>query len=151
MLVGGFIAISYMLLGIITDLNLFNFLTGPLSKIGINKNISHAILSGFIEVTTGLNMLSCTNLSFKLSAIISSFLISFGGLSIHAQAYCYLKSFDLKYSHFLIQKITHAIISASVTFKPSSAAAFSMIFVETNVFHTSSLICVSSASLTALV
>lgn len=116
MLVGGFIAISYMLLGIITDLNLFNFITEPLSKIGINKNISHAILSGFIEVTTGLNMLSCTNLSFKLSAIISSFLISFGGLSIHAQAYCYLRSFDLKYSHFLIQKITHAIISASVTF-----------------------------------
>ena len=116
MLVGGFIAISYMLLGIITDLNLFNFLTGPLSKIGINKNISHAILSGFIEVTTGLNMLSCTNLSFKFSAIISSFLISFGGLSIHAQAYCYLRSFNLKYTHFLIQKITHAIISASVTF-----------------------------------
>ena len=82
----------------------------------IKEDISNSILSGIIEVTTGLNLLSKTGISFKLSAIISSFLISFGGLSIHAQAYCYLKTFQLKYRHFLQQKITHAIISASVTF-----------------------------------
>jgi sporulation integral membrane protein YlbJ len=116
MLVGGFIAISYMILSIMLHLNLFSLPISIFSKFGIDKNITSSILSGIIEVTTGLNMLSKTGISFNLSAIISSFLISFGGLSIHAQAYCYLKSFNLKYSHFLKQKITHAIISASVTF-----------------------------------
>lgn len=116
MLVGGFIAISYMILSIFNYLNLFSLPINILSKIGIQGDIANAILSGIIEVTTGLAHLSKTTISFNSACIISSFLLSFGGLSIHAQAYCYLKNFNLKYSHFLQQKITHAMLSASVTF-----------------------------------
>lgn len=115
MMVGGFIAIFYMALSLILQLNILSPLITLLSKLGINEQVSISTLSGVVEVTTGLSILSKSNISFKLATILSSFLISFGGLSIHAQAYCYLKNFKLKYSHFLIQKVTHAIISASVT------------------------------------
>lgn len=115
-MVGGFIAISYMILSLISYLNIFSLPIRILSSLGINESLSNSVMSGLIEVTTGLNLLSKTKTNFKLSAIISSFLISFGGLSIHAQAYCYLKTFQLKYKDFLKQKITHAIISALVTF-----------------------------------
>ena len=116
MTVGGFIALFYMILNIMLHCNLFYPITTVLEIIGIDGQISNSILCGIIEVTSGCIYLSKINLSFILKTSILSFLIAFGGLSIHAQAYCYLKSFDLKYSHFLIQKITHAIISASVTF-----------------------------------
>lgn len=116
MMVGGFIAISYMILQIILELNLFALPISIISAFHIDKSIATSILSGIIEITTGLNMLSKTNISINLATIISSFLISFGGLSIHAQAYCYIRNFNLSYRQFLLQKITHAIISASVTF-----------------------------------
>lgn len=115
-MVGGFIAISYMILSLISYLNIFSLPIRILSSLGINESLSNSVMTGLIEVTTGLNLLSKTKTNFKLSAIISSFLISFGGFSIHAQAYCYLKTFQLKYKDFLKQKITHAIISALVTF-----------------------------------
>ncbi len=115
MMVGGFIAIFYMALSIILQLNILSPLIPLLSKIGINQNISTSIFAGLIEVTTGLSILSKSSINLNLASLISSFLISFGGLSIHAQAYCYLKNFGQKYSQFLIQKVTHAILSVLVT------------------------------------
>ena len=115
MVVGGFIALFYMILNILQHIHAFTFITYPLSLIGINESISSAILSGIIEVTTGCLMLSKINLFPVATATILSFLISFGGLSIHAQAYCFLKSFDMPYSKFLIQKITHATLSSIIT------------------------------------
>jgi len=115
MIVGGFIALFYMILSIANYLNLFKLPIFLLSKVGINANISNAILSGIVEVTTGISLLSRSNISFKLSCIITSFLVSFGGISIHAQAFCFMKNFEMKYKTFFIQKVTHAIISASVT------------------------------------
>lgn len=115
MMVGGFIAIFYMALNLILELHILYPLTYLLSKIGIPTNISTPTIAGLIEVTTGLSILGQTETTFKLATTLSSFLISFGGLSIHAQAHCYLKTFGLKYTHFLKQKVTHAILSASVT------------------------------------
>jgi sporulation integral membrane protein YlbJ len=115
MSVGGFIALFYMVLSLLLHLNFFALPISLLSKIGIDSGVSNSILSGIIEVTTGLSLLSKTNISFGIACIATSFLVSFGGLSIHAQAYCYLKNFNLKYSHFLKQKVTHAVLSALVT------------------------------------
>ena len=116
MIVGGFVALFYMILNLLNSLNVFALPILLLEKIGVDGSITTAIISGIIEVTSGELALSKCGLNFNLSAILSSFLISFGGLSIHAQAYCFLKDFNMSYSKFLLQKITHAIISASVTF-----------------------------------
>lgn len=116
MIVGGFIALFYMILSLLNSLNAFNFLTRIIGKFGVSESISSSIISGFIEVTTGALNLSHCGLSIEIAGTILSFLVSFGGLSIHAQAYCFLKNFNMPYIKFLLQKITHAIISASVTF-----------------------------------
>ncbi|MGN0961648.1 MAG: nucleoside recognition domain-containing protein [Christensenellales bacterium] len=115
LVVGGFIAIFYMLLTLLLHINAFSLPTYLLSKIGIPKELTIATISGFIEVTTGMSLLSQCAISFDLQAIIASFLISFGGLSIHAQAYCFLSNFDMPYSKFLLQKLTHASLSAIIT------------------------------------
>lgn len=115
MTVGGFIAIFYMILNLMLHINIFAPITNILSPIGVPSNISTSILAGIIEVTSGCIMLSnCVNNFYIISPILS-FLISFGGLSIHAQAFCFLKTFGMKYSQFLLQKTTHAIISTLIT------------------------------------
>lgn len=116
MIVGGFIALFYMLLNLLNNINAFALPIMIFKKLGIQPNITNGIISGLIEVTTGAINLSLCGLNTELASIILSFLVSFGGLSIHTQAYCFLKEFDMPYWTFLIQKITHAIISASVTF-----------------------------------
>lgn len=116
MVVGGFIALFYMIISICISCNLFTPVTNLLQLIGINTDLSNSIICGLIEVTTGCIYLSNINLSFIVKGCILSFLISFGGFSIHAQAYCFLKNFKMSYPLFLLQKFTHAILSTILTF-----------------------------------
>lgn len=112
--IGGFIALFYMIISLLLSLNIFCPITKILSLLGIKKEITNSVLSGLIEVTTGEIMLSKLSLSPLLSTAISTFIISFGGLSIHAQAYSYLSTFNMPYHKFLLQKLTHAILSTIV-------------------------------------
>ncbi len=112
--VGGFIALFYMIISLLLSLNIFYPIMKLLSLVGLNEQTTTAILSGIIEVTTGEIMLSKLSLSPLLSTVISAFIISFGGLSIHAQAYSYLNNFDMPYSKFLLQKLTHATFATIV-------------------------------------
>jgi len=115
MTVGGFIAIFYMILKLMLKLNLFFPISKLLNLLGVNQNVSISIISGLFEVTTGCILLSNCGLNFIAQSLIISFLISFGGLSIHLQALCFLKNFEMKYSKFLLQKTTHAILSTLIT------------------------------------
>lgn len=115
LLVGGFVSLFYMMLSLLLHIGIFNPLISLLKILGISEEISTAILSGIIEVTTGASILSRCTLAFHWQALILSFLISFGGLSIHMQAYCFLSTFDMPYYKFFLQKLTHAIFSTIVT------------------------------------
>ncbi|MBE5738609.1 MAG: hypothetical protein E7354_02660 [Clostridiales bacterium] len=113
--IGGFIALFYMIIQLLLTLDIFSPLTLILSKVGISNKISECVFAGLIEVTTGEILLSQLNLSMPKYTIISSFLISFGGLSIHAQAYTYLQQFNMPYKEFLLQKLTHASLSTLIS------------------------------------
>lgn len=114
MAVGGFIALFYMFIQILISTNILNPLCTLFSKIGIESEITTSIFCGVIEVTSGCLLLSKIGLSIISLTTIATFLISFGGLSIHAQAFCFLKSFNMKYRTFLRQKITQAVISSII-------------------------------------
>ena len=114
LLIGGYISIFFLITNIISTYNLFYPITSLLSKIVKINNLDEilsAIFNGLIEVTQGCLNISNLNLSPQLSCIICTGLVSFGGFSIHMQAYSFLKSSNIKYSFFLLQKTTHTIIS----------------------------------------
>lgn len=115
MTVGGFIALFYMIINILISINTFSIFTSGLQLLHIPQDISLGVISGLIEVTTGCIMLSKLTISSHLALLLLSFLISFGGLSIHFQAYCFLKTFEMPYNKFLLQKFTQAIISTLIT------------------------------------
>ena len=101
-----------LILGIITTCIIITCIIDNIVK--INNNYKY--LYGIIEITQGLKYLSLSNLSIELKAIISSFLISFGGICIHAQVFSILDNKKIRYIPYLLSRIIHAFLSSIITF-----------------------------------
>ena len=71
------------------------------------------IFIGIIEMTNGAKIIAAQNFSPNL-LIAFSFLVSFGGLSVHMQSISFISKTDIKASLYLFSKFMHAIISAIV-------------------------------------
>ena len=72
------------------------------------------ILNGLLEITQGLKYISILNIPIKLKVIFATFLVSFGGLSIHAQVFSIMNNKKIKYLPYLIFRITHGFISSII-------------------------------------
>lgn len=86
--------------------NLFNILK-------INNTFLKIIFS-FFELSTGLSDLLSLDISKSLLILISSFLISFGGLSIHLQVKASLNK-DLKYLTYFFARIIQGFLSVFIS------------------------------------
>lgn len=119
MVVGGFVALFFMIIDILIDMNIlapisafFDFI---FSKVGV-ENLGNAISCGIVEVTRGCKELSGLNLSPTLSATLASMMIGFGGLSIHAQSLCFLTKCKINTKFYFLQKITQTIFACAITY-----------------------------------
>lgn len=104
-LINVFATITFFLIILTILVNIFN-LSEPYNS----------LFSGLIEMTSGLKYLNMTTLSLKLKIVISTFFISFGGLSIHGQILSILKEHNINYPIFLLSRIIHGLISCSIVF-----------------------------------
>ncbi len=122
--VGGFIAMAFLLVEILSHLNIINLVGSLLNNtIFLGKlNIGGQIVSGLIEVTRGCLELSQSSLSLQVKTILASGIIAFGGLSVHLQCMGFLSSIGIKYSYFLKTKLAHTLITVVL------AIIFSIIF-----------------------
>jgi sporulation integral membrane protein YlbJ len=119
LLVGGFVSIFYVFSEVLQDFKIlyplkkmFEFLLIPFNA---DSQTASALSLGVIETTMGSKALSTLN-NKALSASLSTFLISFGGLSIIMQSLIYLQRAGVKPLVFLIGKICQAIISFFICF-----------------------------------
>ena len=71
-------------------------------------------LQGIVEITKGCLSLSTLS-NVKLATVLSSFVISFGGISTLLQSITMLKSVEMPIKLFALQKFTHALLSALIT------------------------------------
>ena len=100
-----------------TLINIFGIITFFLIIINIlfkTKNIITIPLIGILEMTSGLKYLSLSNIDYNIKVLLSMFLISFGGLSVHFQIMSILHKKKVKYLPFLISRIIHGIISVLI-------------------------------------
>jgi len=118
LVVGGWIAIFFVLTDMLND----SYILYPLEKFFdwiFNcfsiSNCGKPFVNGLLEITRGLKDLSALNLSKFFIVPISTFLISFGGISINVQALCFLKTCKVSTKFFFLQKITQAIISCVIS------------------------------------
>ena len=85
------------------------------NNLNIN-DLCQAILNGLIEMTQGLKYVSLLNVSLKIKAIISTILISFGGICVHLQIISILSDTKIKYLPFLLSRIIHSVISGFLVY-----------------------------------
>ena len=76
------------------------------------KGIVNSLLTGILELASGLNSLINLNASDKLKGILAGIFISFGGFSIHMQIKSILNDTSISYKLFFIARIIHACITA---------------------------------------
>mgnify|MGYP006926041318 FL=1 len=116
LLVGGYIAVAFLIIDVFNALNILYPINFLLQILGLNINTAQAISSGIIEVSKGCVLLAKLDIALTAKATIASFLIGFGGISVFLQTTTFLQSAKVNLKFYALQKLTHGIISAILTF-----------------------------------
>jgi sporulation integral membrane protein YlbJ len=94
---------------------LFSITGRLLSLAGFPPGLSAALVSGLFEVTLGARSAgeaAAIPLQFKVAA--AAFILSWGGLSVHAQVASILNGSGLRYLPFMAARLVHALLSAGL-------------------------------------
>lgn len=98
-----------LILGIVT---MFLCITTIIdNNININ-NYNQSILNGFFEMTQGLKYVSILDIPLKFKSVITTMILSFGGLSVHMQVISILSDTKIKYLPFFTARLLHASIAS---------------------------------------
>lgn len=112
--IGGFIIIFCVLVETIKlthILSLFEIIFYfILNTFNISSELFNGFFIGIIEVTNGAKLLATENFT-KPYVLAVAMLISFGGLSIHAQSVNYISKTDISIPIYFISKVIHSIIT----------------------------------------
>ena len=74
------------------------------------------ILNGILEITSGLKYISIESTTIFTKIILSTFFISFGGLSIHAQVMSILDNKNIRYLPYLEARLLQGLISSIIVY-----------------------------------
>lgn len=88
-----------------------------LKTLGLPPEISQSLVGGLFEVTLGARYagtLAEIPLMYKVAA--AACVLSWGGLSVHAQVVSILNPTPLRYAPFLIARLVHALLSGMIVF-----------------------------------
>ncbi len=115
LLVGGWIAIAFLIIDVCNNLNLLYPVNRLLQLLGLNFETSQALSSGILEVSKGCLMLSNLNISKTLLGVVASFVVGFGGLCVFLQGASFLKEAKVNLKFYFLTKITHGLIASGLT------------------------------------
>lgn len=113
--VGGFViffSVISSILSITPVIPILEYILTPLfSLLNIEKSLYRGILLGIIEITNGIDIISSTAAPFKQQAIATVCLVSWNGLSIHAQAISMIGHTDIKLAPYITAKLIQTIFA----------------------------------------
>ena len=92
----------FMLLGIVTIFLILSTLIRVYFHLSLELDL---LISGILEITQGINKLLYLDINLYLKTILTTFFISFGGLSIHIQVLSIISNTKIKYKHFFIARL----------------------------------------------
>ena len=98
----------FLLLGIVT---IFLIISTIIRQIIPTNQIMNTIISGILEMTQGVKSVSYLNVSLLIKTIIIEGIISFGGLSVHAQVLGIVSTEKIKYKYFFLARIIHSMLA----------------------------------------
>lgn len=119
-LIGGFIVLFSVLISILNSFPFRKFIIISMSPlfdfIKLDKKLIIPFISGMIELTSGLNLVSLVPLkSLGVNVIICSFLLGFGGISVVLQVSGIIYKSNISVKPYILGKLLHGIISSVYT------------------------------------
>ena len=117
LLIGGFIVLFSVIISILNNLNIFNFISIVFTKIGFNGEYVKGISIGLLELTHGISYISSIHAK-KLSILITitSFILGFAGISIFLQIFSIASKNNLSMKPYIIGKLLQGCFAAIYTF-----------------------------------
>ncbi|WP_414859345.1 sporulation integral membrane protein YlbJ [Paenibacillus haidiansis] len=117
--VGGLVVFFSVMLEVLTASRVIDVLHSGvrllLPALALPPELADSLVGGLFEVTLGAKASAAPQgvpLMFKAAA--AAFILSWGGLSVHAQVASILNGADLRYFPFLIARIIHAFLSSII-------------------------------------
>lgn len=112
LIIGGFIAIFFIIIEIFNEFNIFAPIAMFFSQITtIDSSIFISIFNGLLEITHGCLDITSLAISPFLSTLICCGIITFGGIATMLQAFAFLQKIGMRIGFFLLQKTTHTIFA----------------------------------------
>lgn len=113
--VGGLVVFFSVVLQLLSDAQLLSTLIIALKTLfqwlGISPVVAEALIPGIFEVTLGAQQASLASLPLQHQAAIAVAVLSWGGLSVHAQVASLLSHTSIRYAPFLAARLLHSVVS----------------------------------------
>jgi sporulation integral membrane protein YlbJ len=132
MVVGGLVVFFCVVLEVLTLSHVMNGLYAAINAVlhgvGVPPALSQAVVNGLFEVTLGAKSAAGAGADLTLvsKVAIAAFILSWSGLSVHAQIVSLLNRTDIRYAPLGIARLVHGIMAAAAVFvlwEPLSPAA----------------------------
>lgn len=119
MVVGGLVVFFSVILEVLTSANVMSFFYSAVEALltffHLPSDLAQAFVGGTFEVTLGAKASAApTDVPFMFRAAAAAFILSWGGLSVHAQVASILNDADLRYLPFLFARLLHAFLAAAL-------------------------------------
>ena len=121
LLIGGFVVIFSSIISILKSSGILANISIILSPVftffNIDTSFVSPLLSGFLEITNGINLIS--NISCKkisINIIFTAFLLGIGGISVLLQVLSITSKTDLSIKPYIYGKLLHGIFAALYTY-----------------------------------
>ena len=121
LVIGGFVILFSVIISILNAshiIQLLSFTAHPFfSAINLPVELSQYLLTGFLEITNGINGIVSVHLkTITINIVLASFLLGFGGLSVMLQVLSIISKTDLSPKPYIIGKLLHGVIAAIYTY-----------------------------------
>ena len=121
MMIGGFVVLFSVVISILKASHLLALVTVFLEPVfsfcHIPASFISPLITGFLEITNGINSISAIHIkNISINIIITAFLLGFGGISVMLQVFSIVAKTDLSMKSYVLGKLLHGIIAAFYTF-----------------------------------
>lgn len=118
-MIGGFIIIYSVIIEILNITGIIpniSIILNTIIPFDLNVEFINSFLSGLLELTNGCKEIASLDITLVWKLCMISFLIGWGGLSVHSQAISFLSKTDINIKLYLLSKALHGIISSVYTY-----------------------------------
>lgn len=121
LMIGGFVVLFSVIISILNStyftLTISNIIKPFCIFFNLDPSFANSIVSGIIELTNGLSIVTSINsANISTSIVISAFLLGFGSISVLLQVFSVISDTDISILPYFLGKILQAIFGSLYTF-----------------------------------